>query len=54
MKEKIPCTYLQGNGANWYKCSKKGTNCPFQRWCNKKRVFELQPTIRQCPDLKED
>lgn len=48
---KISCKHVRGNGAELLVCELTNKRCPFQRWCNIRRIYELKSTIVECKDF---
>ena len=46
------CRYNIGNGAGYLKCSLSRSQCPFQRYCKNKRLFECMATKEDCSNFQ--
>lgn len=52
IKTEASCIHARGHGADYYKCSKTGKNCPHQSWCTKKHLFDFKGSKTVCPDYE--
>ncbi len=52
-QNQLTCQHIRGNGAHAYVCQKTGIRCPYQSWCNIKRVYEIKATCESCKDFEK-
>lgn len=48
------CSYNKGNGASYLVCSLDNKQCPFQRYCKNKHLFECMATEQSCKNFKQE
>ena len=50
----LACDNSIGNGASAYLCKFTKKNCPHQRWCSIKQLYEIKDTAySQCSNFKK-
>ena len=53
MKNQLTCKHARGNGARALVCKKTNAKCPYQKWCDIKRYYELKSTCSSCKDFEK-